>query len=614
MAINMQTPTIRPPKARSMSVVDGAATGESPASPVASRVSDVGRRFGDMVVSEPNRKAGVEQAGNPAARFQSQSTPLRIDPRWTRVDDQAREANPYRSDGGREFTPAPTIRTPPPRGPGITRFDPNAREADAWRTDRPQWEPTRSEAPRAADPSGEWWYQPTERIGIYEHEPGSIRPDYIEGPDPYAGARDPTEIAGFSGEAVDPFAGRPALQQMAGYRDPGVANTGLRSDLDRFAREGLRTPSRFDLDMVRRGTDLIDSELAAQGERARRDLDEFASARGLVGSNVELEEQRRLGEGLEDQRMRRLMDLNLAMANTHAADRAAAGGIASQIQGAQQQESQFGRSLGQQESQFARQHGLDETRFLESQRQFSTAMQEQITAREQQETQFARAHGLNVDQFRENQRQYSVSMAEQIATRMQQENQFARGLDLQHTQLAIQSQLQTRSMDLQEKGMHMDDAFRRAELDVTSELQTRALDLQEQGMNMDDAYRYAALEQDGSFRQRALDLEQQGLSLEESLRGAELDFRQWATTEQMEQDRWQSNEASRLAELDILIRGLGMGLDVELPGRTIHDPENPGWHPPMVPPNDPNTPPNTPRGGGPDPEDFQRYRRFQTVR
>ena len=112
-------------------------------------------------------------------------------------------------------------------------------------------------------------------------------------------------------------------------------------------------------------------------------------------------------------------------------------------------------------------------------------------------------------------------MAEQIATRFQQENQFARSLDLDHTRLSIQSQLETRAMDLQEKGLHMEDAFRRAELEVSTQIETRALDLQELGLNMEDAYRYAALEQDGNFRQQALNLEAHGLNMEAAFRGAE---------------------------------------------------------------------------------------------
>ena len=613
--VRLDTPTIRPPKARRMTVTDGAAMGGESPQPRHNDYS--GPRESLMGGGSPMRRhndARVRAArpvSGPMQRHNDYSGPRESRPgggidlsRWrdmARVDDNPREASPWRpGTDSRSFTTrVPPPVAPPTSGPlglppGSDRVEDGAQEADAFTVDRPTWDDWRSNTGNEITiPDGPTL--PDGRPSPYAM-PGDWRGnrETVAGPDPRAGMRDPRMHPGFDGAGPDPWGGRAPLERGGGYVDPGRGGGVLRSAMDQYALEGLRNPSRFDLDMVQQGTALIDRELARGRESAERDLDEFFSGRGLVGSNVEAEERRRLGENLEDQRMRRLMDLNMAMATTHAADRSAAGSLASQVQGMAQQESQFSRSLGQQEAQFARSHGLNEQQFVESQRQFSTSMQERIAGRQQQEAQFARAHGLNVDQFQEQQRQYSTTLAEQIATRMQQENQFARSLHLEHTQLAVQSELQTRALNLQEQGMQLDEAFRRAQLDVETQLQTRALDLQERGMDQEEAYRYAALEQDGNFRQQALDLERQGLTLEESLRGAELGYRQWATTQQLEQDRWRSAESSRLAELDILMRGQGMGLDVELP-------ENTPAPPPITPPG----------GGGPaDPDNPQQTNPF----
>ena len=418
--------------------------------------------------------------------------------------------------------------------------------------------------------------------------PGEADPQFIDAVDPFAGMRERESSPGFDDSGPDPYAGVRERESGQGFSGQGAPERELTGALDEYALDALRTPSRYDIPLVQQGTELIDRELADQQGQATRDMDEYFSGRGLVGSNVEAEERGRLAEGFEGQRMQRLFDLNRELAGTQAQDRASAGSLGSQIHGQAQQESQFERGLSQQESQFARTHGLNEDQFLESTRRFGVQMDEQISGRYQQEAQFARSHGLNEDAFRENQRQFSTQMSEQIASRMQQENQFARSLNQQETQLALQSQLQTRALNLQEQGMTMQDAFQRAQLEVETQLQTRALELEQTGMEMEDAYRYAALEQDGSFRQRAQELQAQGMEMDAAYRGAELGYRQWATKQGLIQDRYKTQEASRLAELDILHRAQAAGIEVDLP-----DLGNPGA-PPIDPP-----PPRGPQDTGP---------------
>ena len=344
--------------------------------------------------------------------------------------------------------------------------------------------------------------------------------------------------------------------------DPTGGN--LQNAMDLYALEALRSPSRFDIPLVEQGTAIIDREIEQGREGATRDLDEYISSRGLVGSNVEAEERRSIGETWEDQRMRRLFDLNTAFAGTQASDRASAGHLAATTSGQQQQESQFSRSFGLQHTQL-----------------------------QQQESQFARGFGMDESRFSEDQRRFSSQMAEQIASRMQQETQYARSLTQEDTRLAVQSQLQTRALNLQEQGMAQDEAFRRASLEVETELRTRALNLQEQGMNEEMAYRYAALEQDGDFRTRAQELQEQGMNMDEAYRQAQLEYQGWATEQGLIQRQYETEEQSRLSELDIISR-LPPGSDVPLPPLGSTGPPEitapPGREPPVTPPV---TPPGT---------------------
>ena len=313
--------------------------------------------------------------------------------------------------------------------------------------------------------------QPTGGQNPYVYQPGSQKPDYREGPDPFADRRDPTELPGYTSDLAairgerytdpgteriagpDPYRTAPGSERIAGPEvtdrpaegpDPYADSGGIRGELEQFAREGLDAPSRYDNELVRQGMELADRELSQQGQRARRDLDEFASSRGIVGSNIELEEHRRLGEGLEAQRAQRLFDLNREQAMTAAQDRTSAGQLAGQAQQLHQQESQFGRGLHeeqagrhQQESQFGRGLGeqqagryQQESQFARGQEQqesqFGRELAEHQAQREQQESQFARDHGLDSAKFTESQRQFDSTMEETRDARAQQESQFAR--------------------------------------------------------------------------------------------------------------------------------------------------------------------------------------------
>src|SRR5690606_37639534 len=109
-----------------------------------------------------------------------------------------------------------------------------------------------------------------------------------------------------------------------------------------------------------------------------------------------------------------------------------------------------------------------------------------------------------------------------------------------------QHALQSRALDLQEKGMKLDDAYRWAALEQENAIRNRALDLQERGMDLDDAYRWAALEQDKFFRNRALDLQERGLDINEAYQQAYFE--------------WQKENTAFQNVVNILITMLNSGI------------------------------------------------------
>lgn len=315
----------------------------------------------------------------------------------------------------------------------------------------------------------------------------------------------------------------PDYQQPAGVGDVPISGglTGLANDV-------LGNVSRFDIPLVREGTRLIDRELADQREGAVAGIEEFNSSRGRTGSTFEAQEMAELASDLETQRMSRLHDLNLLLAETAGEDRRAAADIATQA-------GMFERLLGQDkvqasqwESQFEHDANMDIAALRQRESEFGQNLQFQREQLGQRESEFARSLGLDTARFQEEQRQFSASHAERIAERMQQDNQFAQSLGLEESKLALERSIQTRSLDLQERGLDMDEAFRQAELELERDIQNRALELEERGMDLDEAYRYAALEQG----ERGLDQQQQ-----------------------------QIDDTQRLSQLDIILRAITSGLD-----------------------------------------------------
>lgn len=151
----------------------------------------------------------------------------------------------------------------------------------------------------------------------------------------------------------------PQAQQQYRTAPGAFQGQNLSPALENFARSSLATPSRFDIGTVQQGTDLIDKDLAKNAQRSRNDLDEFMSQRGTVGSSVETEGRKDILNDTEDRRMQRLFDLNMALAQTQAADRQTAANIGTQVGGFQRDLGLDQLNEGRYASEFNRLAGRD---------------------------------------------------------------------------------------------------------------------------------------------------------------------------------------------------------------------------------------------------------------
>lgn len=275
-------------------------------------------------------------------------------------------------------------------------------------------------------------------------------------------------------------------------------------DLTGYASDWMKNPNRYLSDLVTKTREAGDLRREEQGGNAGRNIDEWSAQRGLTGSSYEGEQRVDLERKLRADLAGEERDILDMVASRESSDRLAAGNFGLDVQkygsdyGLAREQMQHelrlqGNEIGQRESEFARSQGMDERKFVAEQDQFAKL--------------------------------YS----EQIATRMQGDSQFAATLAQQDSHFAIDSGLREKALDLQSKGMAMDEAFRQASLLQEKELTTSAQDLQRLGLQQEDAYRYAALNQDAGFRQRALDLQQQGQTADQAFRTAELEFRQKST-------------------------------------------------------------------------------------
>ena len=301
---------------------------------------------------------------------------------------------------------------------------------------------------------------------------------------------------------------------------------GIAGDVGAFARQWLETPNRYLSDLVTSTREEGGLRRTKAQEDAALRIEEWAAGRGLIGSSYEGEQVVDLEGEMERARAedeRRLLEM---IATAESIDRQAAGRYGLDV-------AQYGETAGLPRYEAE----LEAARLAETQRQFGGSteltreqMEHQIRMQTseitQRESEFARSIGLNEREFTAEQDRFAQQFGEQVATRLQQDEQFTTALASDEGRFALDIGLREKALALQETGMEMDEAFRRASLEQEEELRTRALDLTQQGMDQEDAYRWSALEQDGEFRQRTLDLQELGLTLEDAYRQSELEFRQ----------------------------------------------------------------------------------------
>ena len=194
----------------------------------------------------------------------------------------------------------------------------------------------------------------------------------------------------------------------------------------------------------------------------------------------------------------------------------------------------------------------------------------------QRESEFSRSLGLSERQFSEQQSQFAAQMTEQTAARLQQDTQFTTALESDQEQAALERGLRSRALDLQEQGMGIDAAFRRAQQefeygytddDGTVHLgyQDKVLQLQADGMDRDDAIRWATLEADKDYRAEVTRLQELGLTNANAHFEAEMNLRQNALDQEMQmfgeqlqfnREQMWADDAYRGRVLDLQERGL----------------------------------------------------------
>ena len=364
---------------------------------------------------------------------------------------------------------------------------------------------------------------------------------------------------------------------------PGGAPTVGGTNIGDYASEWMSNPNRYLSPLVSAVRESGDLRREQMEREAGAGIDEWISQRGLVGSSYEGDARVDLQSQLAQNAAEEERQLLQMLADIEARDRLAAGEFGLDVAEFGQREDIVDKQLGtqlqlqgnelaQREAEFARNFGLDERRFTEQQNQFAQQYAEQVASRLQQNEQFydalqsdearfamdaglreraldLQARGMDMDDAF---RRAALEQERDLTMSAQELERMGMNLDdaYRYAALAQDSRFRDRALDLEERGMTLDEAFRYAELDQNERFRDRALDLEEQGLNMDEAYRYAVLDQDERFRQRALDLESRGMDLDEAYRQAELELRE----EGMDLD-----EAFRRAELDL--REEGMDLD-----------------------------------------------------
>ncbi|MFW6079485.1 MAG: hypothetical protein ACODAE_07690 [Gemmatimonadota bacterium] len=241
-------------------------------------------------------------------------------------------ASPYRTDDERRrkdeenagtldpnVQNAPTVAPPPPPPPPTPGTSGPVGEYTAFGTSRVDGRETGGLLPRATRETGA---APGPGFTPPWEPPGTSQPP--------GGATEGTEQTGTGGIAevtLPPPVDFTLPPIDAGSPTELPAENPLTGAIQDFASGVLDAPSRFDIPLVEQGLGLIEQDAERARETSRRELGEFASGRGLVGSNIEQEGARRAERDIRQEADRQRFNLGREMAATQAADRSAAGGL-----------------------------------------------------------------------------------------------------------------------------------------------------------------------------------------------------------------------------------------------------------------------------------------------
>ena len=368
----------------------------------------------------------------------------------------------------------------------------------------------------------------------------------------------------------------PEAQTMAATSTPAPQGSAASPDLMQYAAQWMANPSRFDNEMVQQGMQAVNAEAERGKDEASKALDEKMASRGLVGSSIEGDATAKMLSQIEDDRLRRMWEINVTQAQTQAADRQAAGQFALGVQGQsgsqalqqraldlqaqgmsqaealerarmEQQGSQFGQSLQLQRDSLTGSQGLQE-RALALQAQ-GMSMQDALARAqmEQQSGQFGQSIGLQREALlgSQNLQQQDINLrAEQL---QQQAAQAGRALSLEEARLQASTELSREQMAQQGSQFGQSLEQRQQEFAAQHGLDVEQLRVQQEqfgaslaeqiaGREQQGSQFSAGLEQDERFRQFAADAQMRGLDLAE----AEQQWREQYGTRQQDLDYLQT--------------------------------------------------------------------------
>ena len=382
--------------------------------------------------------------------------------------------------------------------------------------------------------------------------------------------------------------------------------------LDSFSQDALKSPGRWDSDMIQQGLGMIRERSDIAQEDQMSVLDERMSMRGAVGSSIEADSTVDLLGQLNRSRQEQEYGLLTQAANANAADRTSAAGIASDKANIDQrleamrleyaargeafdidreriklQNDQFQSKLTAEQQQFQAQLGEAQASRLQelglSQQDF-----DQRALQLQQDAQQA-GRSMDLQEARDTAEiNYRIEALQQDAeirgeafdierARMDlQGEQFNREIDLKATEIANRSELEGRQMTLAEAKLEaenrweterlgearatriQDAGIKGRDLDLRSEQIAKQYNLSDKELARDYAeldLRREAMLSDAGIDQQKLGLEAKRIQDDARLRGEEMTSRQAMNAAELEQ-RTEMNREQILAD------ATAQGLDI----------------------------------------------------